>query len=114
MGRWPPRSFSRFTLRFSVGSLLSAKTGGSYTKQPEITNASAHFGCSAGGGQLASAIGVFGQLGLWLTTLLVLSDTSLVVWTPVLDSANWYDATQMKWLIEYLSAICAKEMSMPE
>lgn len=32
--------------------------------------------------------------------------------TPVLDSANWYDATQMKWLIEYLPAVCANRMGM--
>lgn len=29
--------------------------------------------------------------------------------TPVLDSANWYDATQMKWLIEYLPWICPSQ-----
>lgn len=28
--------------------------------------------------------------------------------TPVLDSANWSDATQMKWLIDYLPVICGK------
>jgi hypothetical protein len=28
--------------------------------------------------------------------------------TPVLDSANWLDATQMKWLINYLPVICEK------
>lgn len=26
--------------------------------------------------------------------------------TPVLDSANWSDATQMKWLINYLPVVC--------
>ena len=29
---------------------------------------------------------------------------------PVLDSANWSDATQMKWLINYLPTICGKPM----
>ena len=28
--------------------------------------------------------------------------------TPVLDSANWSDATQMKWLINYLPVICGE------
>ena len=28
--------------------------------------------------------------------------------TPVLDSANWSDATQMKWLINYLPVVCGK------
>lgn len=28
--------------------------------------------------------------------------------TPVLSSANWSDATQMKWLINYLPVVCMK------
>jgi len=28
--------------------------------------------------------------------------------TPVLASARWYDATQMKWLVEYLPTTCKK------